>query len=120
VFLGQLEYVGLFGFLLLLQTFYLAPLLLDLSLLRFYLGLSLLRLHLLILEGVTEQEPTACPQRASYGGTGPGSADRRPDYGAGRRTSQRADSRTLFACAQRLAGTTGNRKQHHQRDGDSD
>jgi hypothetical protein len=110
----------LFGFLLLLQAFDLAPLLFDFSLLGFDLALSLLCLYLLILQRVAEQEATARPQRTAYSGACPWSADCGANYGAGRRTCQGADSGTFFTRAQRLPRASRNRKHHHQCNSDSD
>jgi hypothetical protein len=110
----------LFGLLLLIQTFNLTPLLFDLSLLRIELALSLLRPYLLILQLIAHEVTTARPYCGADGGTRAGSTNCGADYCAGRATGKRADPRTFFTSAQRLPGTTGDRKQHHYCHSDSD
>jgi hypothetical protein len=110
----------LLGLLLLIQTFNLTPLLFDLSLLRIELALSLLRPYLLILQRIAHEVTTARPYCGADGGTCAGSTNRGADYRAGRATGKRADPRTFFTSAQRLPGTTGDRKQHHYCHSDSD
>jgi hypothetical protein len=110
----------LFGLLLLIQTFNLTPLLFDLSLLRIELALSLLRPYLLILQLIAHEVTTARPYCGADGGTRAGSTNCGADYCAGRATGKRADPRAFFTSAQRLPGTTGDRKQHHYCHSDSD
>jgi hypothetical protein len=88
--------MSLFDFLLLFQILDLTPLLLDLPLLTFDLGLGLLRLHFLILQSVAYEKAAACPQCTSNSSTRSRCADRGADYGASRGTSHRADSCTFF------------------------
>jgi hypothetical protein len=108
--------IDLFGFGLRLELLDLAPLLLDLLLLRLNLGLCLSVGILLILHCIADDEARACTECTTDRSTRSRCTDRGADYGTGARTNQCTNTSAFFACTERLAGASGKRHEHHKSD----